>query len=222
MKASEVITRAQKPLMDNNVHWANDELLDYLNQGRAELYAYRPDIYESTVDVTLVLGNDQVLPFGSRKMLRLLGNVSHPEQRDIYMANEQMLGRVRPRWRNEPPNTEIQHVIYDETAPTRFQVYPPSKEGVVIGMSLAVPPDELTQAQLASTDLIEAELAYGLIDYVMYRAYLKETDATPVVQSTMQAHQQAWQALLGGDLSTAMRISPNATAPGPPVNGPSA
>lgn len=221
MMGAEVIAAARIPLMDRiPIQWQDDELLGYLNQGRAELYAARPDIYEYSGPVVLAQGTDQILPFNSRKLLRVLGNISHPEQRDILEANEQMLGRVRPRWRNEPPNDEIQHVIFDETAPTRFQVYPPAKAGVVIGMSLASPPTVLLQGDLAGTELIEAELAYSLIDYVMWRAYLKENDSSPVPQAVMQAHQQAWQSLLSGDLATSMRVSPNHTAPGPVVNGP--
>jgi hypothetical protein len=194
MKASDIITRATDILQDaGNDYWSADELLRWLADGRNDAYKLRPDLYSSVETMTLTPGVTQTLPNSARWLFSLNRNVSHPRQRKITLVKDDDLSRVRPTWRSMKGATEIQHYLYDLRDPAHFDVFPPVAEDVQIELDYAKPPT----APATSDDLTqEGEYYTALIDYICYRAFLKECDTVPAFQARAEIHQQAFVALL--------------------------
>lgn len=179
----QVVEQARADLQDaSKRYWSDQELVDYVNDGRRVLYAAKFDVYEATEDVTLVEGAHQTLPNGSSALLRPIANVTAISKRAITTVDEQLLSRARPRWRSQAPSDEIVHVMYRELEPRKYEVYPPAKAGTQITISYAKPPVDFVVADLTAPSVAltaEAELAGALIDYVMHRALAKQADTSP-------------------------------------------
>ncbi len=210
MKVSEVLDRARTILQDNAaVYWEAAELPMWLSDGRLEAYRLRPDIYEVTEDFTCAEGYRQQLPGGARLLFDVPRNVSAPRQRAITVADAGALARVRPNWRSQAKAMEVRHFLYDERSPGQFNVYPPARAGVVVEVSYAKRPVPVTQDQ-GDVDLVEeGEYAPALVDYVLYRAFLKEADTVPAFHQRAAQHLAACQSILTGDVTAKAMTSPN-------------
>lgn len=219
MKASDIERLARTQLQDaGSVYWTAAQMRDYLNFSRLAMCSIRPDLYESTEVVTLAEGTRQALP-GGKRLLRVLDNVSHPERRAITLASEDVLARFRPRWRALPGRIEVAHVLYNETTPAVYEVYPPVRAGVQIRISYAKPPAPIPVGQDDDLDP-EGELAFALVDAVLARAFEAESDATPAMLARAQMHEQLFRTAIGADAETKLASSPNRTVPGAaPVGG---
>lgn len=211
MKASEVIERARIILQDAGAdYWEVTELPKWLHDGRLEAYRLRPDLFQVTEEFTCAEGARQQLPGGARMLFDLPRNVSAARQRQVTVADAQVLARHRPNWRSMPKATELRHFVYDERTPERFDVYPPARQGVVVELCYAALPEPILDADLPSADLVqEGEYAPALVDYVLYRAFLKEADTVPAFHQRAAAHLQACHAILQGDVPVKAVVSPN-------------
>lgn len=214
LTGSEVIARARALLLDSaGVTWPDAELIDWLNDGRMEMCnIHRPDIYEATEDFVCVDGERQTLPSSARKLFRVHSNRSHPDEREITPVSRDALARYRPKWRAEPFSTEIKHYIYDERDDAQFEVYPPAQNGITIRISYAKPPVKITGGTVGSALVEEGADAVALVDYLCYRAFLKEGDATPVMVDRAMAHYQMFVQKLTGVIPAKILVSPNANA----------
>ncbi|KDC15270.1 DUF6682 family protein [Bordetella bronchiseptica] len=210
MKVSEVIDRARIILQDAEAdYWDEDELPKWLSDGRLEAYRLRPDLFEVSEDFACAEGARQLLPGGARVLFDVPRNVSAARQRAITVADAGALGRVRPNWRSQAKAQEIRHFLYDERSPGQFDVYPPARAGVVVELSYAKVPAAVTAAS-ADLDLVE-EGAYApaLVDYILYRAFLKEADTVPAFHQRAAQHLAACQATLTSDVTAKAVTSPN-------------
>ena len=208
-------------------YWSNQEILDGLNDGRRTLYTMKPRVYEATEAVTLVAGHRQTLPNDSTFFFTAIDNITAPSQRGITPISRELLTRVRPRWRTESKSNEIAHVMYVETSPAVYVVYPPAKAGTQIRISYAKRPIEVNQADLAeglATPILlvnERAEAGGLIDYAIHRCLLKEADASPKAALRSEHFKALAIAKFSGESSGKAKSNPNITAIGgqaPKVN----
>ncbi|MDS1141716.1 hypothetical protein RE432_14840 [Pusillimonas sp. SM2304] len=209
MKASDVITRARDILQDAGAdYWTADELLRWLNDSRLDAYKLRPDLYEATEDVTLVEGGRQQLPSDSKFLFAVRRNVSASKQRAITLVSGPVLDRIRPNWRSQAPAREIQHYLYDQRDPGHFDVFPPARADVTVQISYAKPPEPISEPD--TTDLVqEGVYATACVDYVLYRAFLKEADTVPAFHGRALQHLTMAQATLTGDIPTKASAGPN-------------
>ncbi|ASC68591.1 hypothetical protein B9P52_31850 [Achromobacter denitrificans] len=210
MKVSEIIDRARIILQDAEaVYWEAAELPMWLSDGRLEAYRLRPDLYEVSEDFVCVEGARQQLPNGARVLFDVPRNVSATRQRAITVADAGALGRVRPSWRSQAKAQEIRHFLYDERSPGQFEVYPPARADVVIELSYAKVPEAVTESD-GDRDLTE-EGAYApaLVDYILYRAFLKEADTVPAFHQRAAQHLTACQSTLTSDVTAKAVTSPN-------------
>ncbi|MGE8633178.1 MAG: DUF6682 family protein [Achromobacter piechaudii] len=210
MKVADLLDRARTILQDADaVYWEVDELPKWLSDARLEAYRLRPDIFEASEDFTCTEGSRQKLPGGARLLFDVPRNVSATRQRAITVADAGALGRVRPNWRGQAPAQEIRHFLYDERSPGQFEVYPPARDGVVIELSYAKLPAAVTK-DMGNQDLApEGEYAPALVDYVLYRAFLKEADTVPAFHQRAAQHLAACHSTLTGDVTAKAMTSPN-------------
>lgn len=214
-----VLDSARRTWADENTgdptFWSDVALLEYLNDGRKDLYGAKPSLYEVTQDVTLLAGWRHSLPNGSKKLFRIIHNVSHEERRDITVVDREILGRSRPKWRWELTSDEMLHYMYTGTEPSVFECYPPLDAGVVVRMSYARPPVDYTLDQLNGisppTLDAEAELAVALIDYVLHRMYQKQADTAPGYAQRSEAHLALFSGRVSGTEQSRQASNPNVT-----------
>lgn len=209
--AQSIIRRAVETLNDTtSVRWPVAELVRYLNDGQREVGTYRPDALVSGATHTLNAGSRQTLPANGIKLLDIVRNDS-TSQRAVRMTNRQILDAQIPNWHNLTGATEILHFIYDPRDPLVFYVYPPAAaSGAAVYMiyagtpaAITEPADGSTYANVSGNIGVPDIYANALVDYVLYRAYTKDTEYAGNA-SRATAHYQAF--------TNALTVEANATA----------
>jgi len=199
MQAKDVIERARIILQDADAnYWTDDELPKWLTDGRMDAYRLRPDLYEKAAAVTLVDGPLQELPDGSRRLFDVSQNVSHPKQRRITVVDDGALSASRPAWRSGSRSAEIIHYLYNALRGGVYEVYPPARAGVQVRISYAAPPEAIETSDSEVELAEEGEHAAELVDFILYRAFLKEADTVPAFQARAAQHYAAFQSALTG------------------------
>lgn len=215
--AAQICNDARALLLDaDKAYWSDQELLDYLNNGRDMLYLGLPRLYQVTEQQTLVAGTLQTVPGASRFLFGLLRNVSADGSRSITPINRELLMRIRPGWRGEDQSDEILHYVYVETEPTVFETYPPAVAGTTVMTSYALPPARLALSggALPATVLAEGEMARALQHYVLHMAYMKQSDASPDAGQRAGAELEKFQAFIQAEEVGKRDSSPNTLAIG--------
>jgi hypothetical protein len=210
--AQSIIRRVVETLNDTtSIRWPVNELVRYLNDGQREVVQYRPDAMVTNSTLTLVAGAKQALPSNGSKLLDIVRNNSQASKRAVRMTNRMILDAQVPNWHNLTGATEILHFTYDPRDPRVFYVYPPAAaSGAVLDIIYSAYPAALTEPADGSTfaavtgDISVPDIhANALADYVLYRAYSKDTEyAGNAARAT--AHYQAF--------TNAMTVEANATA----------
>lgn len=216
LTAADACNLARVELQDSTKEfWTDQELLDYLNEGRDVLYMAVPRIYEATETFTLAEGARQALPNASKRLFGLIENLTADSKRLITPMNRETLTRLRPSWRAEDASDEILHFSYVETEPTVYEVYPPAMEGTQVRASYAKPPSRLVldEDALPATPLtVEAELARALVQYVVGKGFAKQSDTSPDAGQRSQAAFAMFTQMIGAEDAGKRDSSPNTLA----------
>jgi hypothetical protein len=208
-KGTDIVGRARLILMDAGAKaWTDIELYGWLNDGRSVLYQLRPDIFTEDGEMTLVAGTRQTVPDQSDRLFTIEHNVSHKDKRTISLTTDQVLDRFRPQWRTKKQSTEIEHYLYAEAGGTDYEVYPPAVVGVKVWGSWAKPPAALTVGSTVDLDA-EGELATAYIDYVLARAFQKESTSAPSFVELSKTHFALFNMATASDAQTKLTLSPN-------------
>jgi hypothetical protein len=219
LTVKEVVDLARVELADSTkLYWTDQELLDYLNEGRDAILVGIPRIYETTEIVTLLEGPRQSLPNASQRLFNVQENITADSRRFVTPTNRETLSRVRPGWRGEDASDEIFHYVYVETEPTIYEVYPPAMAGTQVRISYAKPPVKLT----ISTDYTpgttiltaERELARALVHFVVGKAFAKQSDTSPDAGQRSQQAMGMFTALVQAEDAGKRDSSHNTTAIG--------
>lgn len=219
--AQSIIRRVVETLQDNtSVRWPVSELVRYLNDGQREIVMYRPDAMVTNASVTLVAGTKQSLPSNGTKLIEVVRN-SGASQRSVRMINREILDAQSPGWHDINGSTEILHFMYDPRDPRVFYVYPPASvgdeetPGAELDIVYAALPTDITEPAAGSTfsavtGNISVPDIYGnvLQDYILYRAYTKDSEYAGNAQRA-QAHYGAFANALGVELKATVNFQPN-------------
>lgn len=173
MKASRIISQARILLKDAGaVRWTDAELLGWLNGAQLQVVAVRPDANAKKVDLTLAAGVEQSIPAGGTRLLDVIRNVTG---RAVTLIVRDQLNAFDPDWYSSAPAAAVKHYLFDDSDPKSFEVYPPAIAGGKLRvLYAAIPTDCATlDADTALDDIYEGPL----IDWVCYRAWLKDGDA---------------------------------------------
>lgn len=218
-----LISRAQFIVQDATyVRWTQDEWTDWANDAQRAVVSLRPDAYTHNVAVQLVAGVKQALPAdGSRLMAvrRNLGATGTAPGRIIRQTTLDVLDDASPDWPAAAASITVQNYAFDKRDPKTFYVYPPqpATPGYVEVLYSGVPPD---LAALTDTSALDDLYSNALVDYMLYRAFLKETDYASCLPRA-SAHYQAFTQALGIKTQTDTAVAPkpedaanNHTTPG--------
>lgn len=194
------------------VRWTDTELLNYLNDGRRDLAAARPDLYSETTNLTLVAGTRQTIPSDGTRLIDAIRNVTSANVigRAVRIVEREILDAHSPDWHTEPTSTVIKNFMYDEREPKTFYVYPPAAAGHKMTIVYSKAPVELISADLVSTSVLEREDIFisALVDYIVYRCLSKDSEFAGNAQRAVM-HYQAFANLVGIGNKKRLTSSPN-------------
>lgn len=214
--AQSIIRRIVETIQDNtSIRWPVAELVRYLNDGQREITLHRPDAIRVTGAVPLVAGARQTLPVGATKLIEFWNNTN--SRRAVRITMREILDAQSPGWQGLPGVQEILHFMYDPRIPTEFFVYPPAALGASLnGAYSSMPIDVVEPADGSLYTNVIGNISvpdiYGnpLQDYILYRAYTKDSEyAGNVVRA--QSHFAAFANALGIEIKATIAIAPNST-----------
>lgn len=213
ISAQSIIRRVVETLQDpTSIRWPVPELVRYLNDGQREIKLHRPDTVRKTGDIPLVAGSRQTLPADADKLIEIWNNKA--SKRAVQMVDRRILDDQTPGWHALNGVTEILHYTYDPRVPTEFFVYPPAATGAVLVGAYSVNPTEVDEpddgslytAVTGDVAIIDA-LANCLQDYILYRAYTKDSEYAGN-GARAQAHYTAFANALGVEVKGTVGVAP--------------
>jgi hypothetical protein len=221
-KVVSIIARAQIILKDTAaVRWPVLELQDWLNDSYREIVSLHPDANAQTGTFTCVAGYRQSLEASypnAYKILEVISNkAATSNKKFVKLVSRASMDTMRPNWYNETASVNVQKYMYDKRVPKDFLVYPPATTAAQLEIIYAtVPaPHALTKAQLenpATVETINLDDIYSnpMLDYILYRAFSKDSVATN--NATMAvAHYQAMVASLNFKVQSDENVAPGSS-----------
>lgn len=221
--ASSIIKRAADIIQDKtNVRWPAPELVRWLNDGQREVALHRPDAFTKHEALDLVAGTRQSLPVGAVKLIDIPNNADG-DLMAIRQVPRRALDEQMPGWHGMDQADSIRHFCYDPRDPRSFYVYPPAAAGVAVNAVFAVYPEDVAEPADGSThEDVVGEIAVpdifanALLDFILYRAYLKDSDYAGN-GARAQAHYGAFAGALGIEAKATVGVGPTVGRNGEPA-----
>lgn len=222
MKANSIMTKAAVLLQDaKHTRWPLSELASWIDEGVSAIVMVRPPAGSANIVLDLVLGTRQALPSDPSivQLLDVERNIAGGiPGRSVSRATRADLDAFNPNWHNPaktPYKAEVRQFTYDTNAPREFFVYPGNTgdgrldacvSKLPATLASRAPSDPTAIAGWALDVGLDEVYAPALLDYVMYRAFLKETpEASP---SRAMGHYQAFATALGVQAQTNQTQTP--------------
>ena len=186
-KAVDLINRVSVTLQDPTfVRWTQAELLNYLNDAQRQVVLFRPDAKAANVAFACANAAKQTLPADGLRLINIFRNTGG---RAITRVERSILDVQLPNWYEEAANAEgVKHYVYDALDPKVFYLFPKPPAAHEIDIVYAVAPTNIVISNF-STDTqvigIDDIYANALMDYMMYRAYQKDSEFANMNRATM-------------------------------------
>jgi hypothetical protein len=210
--AQNIIDGAEEILQDTaNDRWEEAELLQAVNNGTKEICIVKPDAYITNDSVVLVAGVVQSVPSSATGLTEISRNmgVSPGETpgKAIRLIDRDIMDALNPNWASATASAVVEYYMYDKRNPLKFFVSPPQPSSGFGYVQMAYP---ATPAEIAiDAAILISDIYRGvLLDYVLYRAYLKDSDVAQNAQRAL-AHYQAFQNALGVKKKAETEEDPN-------------
>lgn len=217
ISAQSIVRRVIETLQDNtSIRWPVAELVRYLNDGQREVVLYRPDSMVTNATVTCVDGSRQSIPANGSKLIDVLRNsAATSAKRAIRQTNREILDAQVPGWHQITGSVDVLHYTYDPRDPKVFYVYPPATAQAQVDVVYASYPTDVVEpadgtTYTSVTGNISLPDIYGnvLQDYILYRAYMKDSEYAGNAQRA-QAHYAAFANALGIEMKATVAVAPN-------------
>lgn len=181
--ARSITSKASLFLADaNQSRWSAAELLYWLNDGQKEICNLVPNANPFTETVVLTKGTKQQAPSDAlyiNGFVRNMGVDGVTEGSIIRQVTRNFLNSFVANWPSAAPNTTVSHVAYDPAdSNLDYYVYPPqpatgtSRIEIVYSKVPADIADLNTETKITIRDIY----ANALLDYVLYRAFGKDSE----------------------------------------------
>lgn len=222
VKVTEIVKSAGILLNDvSNTRWKRVELQQWINDSYREIVNLRPDANAKSAEVLLAEGARQKLydtssinlPLATR-ILDVVRNVAASSSKNsVATIKREVLDESLPGWSGSTPSVNVAYWVPDVLTPSEFMVYPPATDlsEVEIIYSSVPAPHALTEEELAPTGGSSATInlddvyANAILDYVLYRAQMKDAETGNDSRSAM--HFSAFTAALQVKTSTDMAVT---------------
>ena len=219
LTGANLLSRIKDTLQDTtSVRWPEAELLRYINDAQREIVNFRPDSSATTANVQLVTGTKQTLPSGGLRLIKLTRNMDGTSggasgKRAIRIVNVDILNTQEPNWHDASAatgdsahGTTVKHYVFDDDDPRNYYVYPGVSGNAYVEIVYSAAPTDLAN----SSATISVDDIYGnaIIDYVLFRAYMKDAEYAGNPQRA-QNHYQLFTASIGQGGQSQMLLDPN-------------
>lgn len=215
---ASVISKAQTILQDvTGIRWVADELLGWLNDGQREIVLYKPNAFVRNTSVRLVGGTKQSLPADGVQLVdvvRNMGQNGNTPGRAIRITMREILDSQVPDWHAASPDPQVKHYMFTPLDPKNYYVYPPQPAAGQNYVELIYGASP-TDATLNSTITLDDIYQNVLLDYILFRAYSKDTEFA-ADQKRAADHQNAYLTALGAKAKVEVGVNPNTSAPANP------
>tara|TARA_R110000737_G_scaffold17421_1_gene35062 strand:+ start:28 stop:732 length:705 start_codon:yes stop_codon:yes gene_type:complete len=228
LTGANIIQRVQDTLQDTtSVRWPEAELLRYLNDAQREIINFRPEASATHANVQLVTGTEQSLPAGGLRLIKVVRNMSATSTsatggRALRIVDVDILNTQEPDWHNPTVSgdaahtTVAKHYIFDEDDPRKFYVYPGVAGDAFVEIVYSASPTDLGSA--SATIAVDDIFGNALIDFVLYRCYMKDAEYAGNNQRAAQ-HYQLFTGSIGQGGQAQTLLSPNNSAGALPITG---
>ena len=220
--ATDIINKAAIILQDvSNIRWPRTELLAWVSDGQRTIATLAPEAYTSTETVAPVEGTKQTLPTNGTRLISVVRNVtsdSKGSSRAVRLVDRAVLDAQYPDWHVAPKTTPeyTQNYVFDPRNPKVYYIYPPHSgsasqklEIIYAKMPLAITAETVTtgSSTVSTTLVIDEQYHDAIVDYVLYRAYLKDAEYTQNAERA-QLHYQAFAAVVSGKPAIDATVEP--------------
>ena len=142
---------------------------------------------------------------------------------------EDILNSIEPDWHDPTVTGDaahgsvIKHYVFDPDDPRKFYVYPGVKDGENAYVELITSRSPTDLSATSSTIYIDDIYGNALVDYVLFRCYMKDSEFAGNAQRASQ-HYQLFLNSVSSGISSKNLINPNFDRNGqniapPPVQG---
>ena len=218
LTGTNLLSRIEYILQDTtSFRWPEAELLRYINDAQREIVNYRPESSAKTDNVQLVTGTKQTLPTDGLRLIKVTRNMSDASggatgKRAVRIVNVDILNTQEPDW-NDPTvsgdaqhGTVVKHYIFDEDDPKNYYVYPGVNGNAYLEIVYSKVPTDLS----SGSSNLDIDDIYGnaVIDYVLFRAYQKDSEYAGNAQRSA-THYQLFLQCIGQGMQAQEMVSPN-------------
>lgn len=221
MQAQDITKRASIILQDEtHVRWPDEtELLLWLTDAQREIVIARPEISVVNGPITLTAGTTkQSLPSGGLTLMNIVRNLGvggSTPGRAIRVCAQEVLDAQRPNWHTETAGSEVKHYVFDKRDRKTFYVWPRPSGALQVEAIYSAAPAEVTS--LTQTLAVDDIFVNAMLDYVLYRAYSKDSEYAGNGERA-KVHYGQFAASLGIQTSTERAYSPNTNSANNPNN----
>jgi len=214
---ASVIDRVEKVLQDTtNIRWPEAELVLWVNDAQREIALLKPDASAVNATITLATGTKQGIPSAGNRLLRVIRNMSAASggtgKRSVRLVDREILDAQTPDWHDPSVSGDaahtgtVKHYVYDEQNPRNFYVYPGVSGNAYLEIVYSTNPTTVT----ASDNLDIPDIyANAIMNYVLYMAYMKDTEYAGN-QQRASSHYQLFIASVTGKGQLDAITNPNA------------
>lgn len=200
--AVTITNKASLLLSDaSQTRWLPSELLTWLNDGQLEITALVPNSNPITVTVALVAGSKQAGPVGAlyiNGFTRNMGVGGTTPGIGIRQVTRKYMESFIAGWLTATPGTTVSHVAYDpEDSNLDFYVYPPQPATGMSSIEIVYSslPTVIADINVGTKITIRDMYANALLDYILYRAFSKDSEYGNQDSKSMGHYQQFAQAI---------------------------
>ena len=218
MYGADILARVRIAMNDttSTQRTPDTDLLSWLNDGVAYIASLSPD--------SMTLSGTQTLVAGTRQSI---GSFSPAGQRllDVYRSGTQAvrnidrndLDSINPTWHGDTQSPTVKNFIYDDRDARTFWVYPPAIAGAIIDCLYVPVITPVTLSTVAQALGLADDYIDCLTNYVLARAYMKDSEDDSYAQLAA-AYRKQCDDFLGQKKRTDLAFSPDTNSAGGVIN----
>ena len=205
LTAANMLARVNNILQNTgSIRWSSSEQLEYLSDGQREIAMIRPSATATHANIQLVAGTEQSIPADGLRLFSVNRNMSGTAAnatgaRAISKVNLDVINSEEPSWHDSTVTgkaahgTVVKHYMFDDRDPRKFFVYPGVSGNAYAEVVYSKNPTALTST--SDTIQVDDMFVNALINFVLYRSYLKEGEFAANFQRAGSHYQLFTQAL---------------------------
>ena len=180
--------------------WSQSELLSWINAGQLEIATLVVNSNAVTVPHILQPGAIQGGPDDAIRIVefvRNMGPTGTTPGAAIRQIDRKTMDRYFPTWTEDTPSSTVVHAMYDAVDNnSTFYVWPPQPaEPQYIEIIYAQIPPQIPNYAIGTKITIMDYYRNALLDYVLYRAFAKDSDSANQAQRSQNHYQMFMQAI---------------------------